>query len=198
VVADGLGPWEPLDLSAAVAIFTVFPGRWWIGGGYALELHVGRSWRTHDDLDVGVLRTDVPYLRSLLPDWDIRVASAGVLSPWEGTVPRVEQSQNNLWCRRNVEGPWCLDVTVGDGDHERWVFRRKPTIRFPWKEAVLRTEQGVPYIAPELQLLFKSRDCRPKDDRDAAEVIPALTLDRRDRLRDLLREDHHWQVLLTE
>ena len=198
MASDGLGPWEPLDLSAAVAIFTAFPGRWWINGGYALELHLGRSWRSHDDLDIGVLRASIPALAGVLPGWDIRVASSGVLSPWNGTVPLVEEGQNNLWCREDIGRPWRLDVTVGDGDEKSWVFRRNPAIRIPWQEAVLRTEQGVPYIAPELSLLFKSRDCRPKDDRDAAEVIPGLTADRRNRLHDLLGEDHPWQALLKE
>jgi hypothetical protein len=134
----------------------------------------------------------------VLSGWDLRVAASGVLSPWDGTVPLVEESQNNLWCREDIGRPWCLDVTVGDGDEKSWVFRRNPGIRVPWKEAVLRTERDVPYIAPELQLLFKSRDCRPKDDRDAAEVIPVLTANRRNRLHDLLAEDHPWQALLKE
>jgi hypothetical protein len=60
-----------------------------------------------------------------------------------------------------------------------------------------RTEQGVPYLAPEFQLLYKSTDCRPKDDRDA-EVVPSLAANRRTRLHDLLREDHPWQALLNE
>ena len=144
MASDGLGPWEPLDLSAAVAIFTAFPGRWWINGGYALELHLGRSWRSHDDLDIGVLRASIPALAGVLPGWDIRVAASGILFPWNGTVPLVEESQNNLWCREDIGRPWCLDVTVGDGDEKSWVFRRNPAIRIPWKEAVLRSERGVP------------------------------------------------------
>ena len=40
--------------------------------------------------------------------------------------------------------------------------------------AVLLSEQGIPYLAPEIQLLFKSKNNRTKDDGDATEVIPAL------------------------
>ena len=42
-----------------------------------------------------------------------------------------------------------------------------PASRKPWDEAVLTSADGVPYLAPELQLLFKSRDVREKDDVDA-------------------------------
>ena len=131
----------------------------------------------------------------MLVGWDVQVAAAGRLSPWPGSTPRAEASQNNLWCRESADRPWCLDVTVGDGDEECWIYRRDPTVRVRWDEAVLRSEGGIPYLAPELQLLFKSKDVRPKDDIDAHEVIPELTGDRRRKLRDLLPDDHPWQAL---
>ena len=68
-------------------------------------------------------------------------------------------------------------------------------MRVRWDEAVLRSDGGIPYLAPELQLLFKSKDVRPKDDLDAREVIPELTEARRRRLRALLPVDHPWQAL---
>jgi hypothetical protein len=57
-------------------------------------------------------------------------------------------------------GSWCLDVTLAEGDSEAWVYRRDPRIRVPWPQAVLSTADGVPYLAPELQLLFKSKDAQ--------------------------------------
>ncbi len=44
---------------------------------------------------------------------------------------------------------------------------------------MLVTTDGVPYLAPELQMLFKSTAIRPKDDLDAAPVIPRLDPGRR-------------------
>ena len=45
---------------------------------------------------------------------------------------------NNLWCRRDVNRPWCLDVTISDGDSDFWIYRRDPHIRIPWANVVLR------------------------------------------------------------
>ena len=59
----------------------------------------------------------------------------------------------------------------------------------------MRTSEGVPYLAPELQLLFKSKVPRPKDDIDAAEVIPALDVTQRTFLARRLEPDHPWQQL---
>ena len=193
MATPALGPWEPLTVADTVEIFAPADFRWWISGGLAFELHLGRSWREHDDIDVGLARPGVAELRTLLAGWDIHVASAGRLEPWGGQALSSERHQNNLWCRRHVGEPWSLDVTIGEGDSVAWAYRRDPRIRIPWADAVLRTDAGVPYLAPELQLLFKSTDRRPKDDLDAEHVIPALGPERRDRLARLLPLDHPWQ-----
>ncbi len=65
-----------------------------------------------------------------------------------------------------------------------------------WPEAVLITIRGVPYLAPELQLLFKSEDARPKDDVDAASVIPELEPEGRAWLAHRLPADHGWHTLI--
>ncbi len=196
-MADDLGPWEPLDLREVTELFDGWPARWWISGGVALELHLGRSWRSHDDSDVSIVREDAPALRRLSVGWDIEVAASGNLTPWDESVPIAQAEQNNMWCRKSQDQPWCLDVTISDGNRECWIYRRDPTLRVPWADAVLLSERGVPYLAPELQLLFKSKDNRTKDDRDATEVIPVLGGDQRHRLRSLLPVDHPWQALLV-
>ena len=73
----------------------------------------------------------------------------------------------------------------------------KLAVVFEKRRAVLRTADGVPYLAPELQLLYKSSNARAKDDVDAAEVIPSLDAGRQELLSRLLGPDHPWQRLLA-
>lgn len=171
----GLGRWAPLALDEVVRLFTGAPMRWFITGGHALELHLGRSWRDHDDIDVGIVRHEAPALRGVLAGWDLHVAAAGVLHPWTGrslsTDP--DDHENNLWCRPAPDAPWAIDVTVGEGDATDWIYRRDPSIRRPWPEAVLVSPTGIPYLAPDLQLLYKSVRPRPKDLVDADEFARA-------------------------
>ena len=197
MAAPELGPWEPLSVMDAADCFRAASFRWWVSGGRALELHFGRSWREHDDTDIGVVRRDVVALRSVLDSWDIQVAAGGRLEPWKGEELRAEASQNNLWCRRHPDGPWLLDITIGEGDRDAWIYRRNPQVRVPWNDAVLNAPGDIPYLAPELQLLFKSKDHREKDDTDALQVIPELDTVRRDWLRRLLPEADPWQTLLA-
>jgi hypothetical protein len=145
---------------------------------------------------VSVVRSEAPGLGAVLRGWDVHVAAAGRLTPWDGSPPRADRSQNNLWCRTAPDADWALDVTLSDGDGEAWVYRRDPSVRVPWAEAVLRDPAGVPYLAPELQLLHKSARPRTKDDADAAVVVPLLDAGRARRLARLLPPAHPWQAIL--
>lgn len=195
--AGELGPWEPLGLGAVVATFAPAPFRWWVSGGHALDLHVGRTWRAHEDIDVGIVRSDLSALHGLLRRWDLHVAAAGQLTRWRGEPLAVARNQNNVWCRLTADGPWVLDLTIGEGTADSWTYRRDPSIQVPWSLAVLRTDEGIPYLAPELQLLYKSKGVRSKDDVDAAEVIPSLDARQRELLSRLLEPDHPWQRRLA-
>ena len=196
MVNSDLGTWAPLEIDAVVEIFSPARFRWWISGGRALELHLGRSWRDHDDIDVGVLRCELDSVHSLLAGWDLQVAAEGRLTPWSGELLDASLHQNGLWCRARPGGPWVLDMVVNEGSESGWIFRRDPSVQQSWDHAVLWTADGVPYLAPELQLLFKSKDPRPKDDVDAAQVIPALGHRHRRQLGRLLAPDHPWRHLL--
>lgn len=193
-MSDDVEPWEPLTSDAVAEFFAPLGVRWWIAGGHALELHVGTTWRTHADLDVGVCRREVDRLAPLQAHWSISIAAAGQLSQWNGEALDADLHQNNLWIRR-PGGAWALDVLIGEGDDERWIYRRDPNLTLPWSEVVLHTPAGVPYLTPWLQLLFKSQSDRPKDDHDAAVVIPALRDVDRARLFAWLPADHRWLMV---
>lgn len=188
--------WDPISLLEVTKIFSLAPFRWWIAGCHALELHLDRSWREHHDTDISFRRVDYAAIRQLLIGWHISIASNGILSPWFGGPLLAELNENNLWCKETPEGSWRLDLTVSEGNDSEWIFRRNRSLRLPWDIAILKSQQGIPYLAPELQLLFKSKNSRSKDDQDAAEVIPQLDIDRQNFLKDVLPENHSWRQLL--
>jgi hypothetical protein len=49
---------------------------------------------------------------------------------------------------------------LDDSDADHSVFRRNLQIRRPLKVAVRRNSEGTPYLAPEIQLLYKARASR--------------------------------------
>ncbi|KAA0113932.1 hypothetical protein [Mycolicibacterium sp. P9-22] len=57
-------------------------------------------------------------------------------------------------------------------------------------ELILHSDAGVPYVIPEVALLFEAKHLRLKDQDDFRNVLPALTQSRRLRLRDWLTQTH--------
>jgi hypothetical protein len=89
-----------------------------------------------------------------------------------------------------------MDILIGDGDDQEWIYRRDKAVRRPWPEAVLTGPDGVAYLAPDLQLLFKSTQLRDKDTVDAHFMIPLLTVGQRGFLARQLPPGHPWHALL--
>lgn len=196
--ASPYGPWDPLSVDDIAALFSTAPFVWFVAGGHALELAVGRSWRDHDDIDVGVRREELPAVYTHLSDgWELHVAAAGELTPWTGGSLVAERHQNNIWARRVSGGPWKFDVTVGAGTDDVWRSRRDPSIEVPWAVAI-RRDDGTPYLAPHLQLLMKCKDPREKDDLDAQVVIPVLDQGARTWLVRHLDAEHPWRALIEQ
>ncbi len=209
-------PWASLTIDEARYALADCPAPWWFTGGIALALFAGRSWRGHDDLDVGIRRRDAITVLDHLrwQGWELVVAAAGTLAPWDGGELAAVLHQNNVWCRRSG-GAWQLDVTVDNGNDndndngnyndndndndndKHWVYRRDPALLRPWTEAVSEVD-GVRFLAPELQLLFKSDDVRSKDTFDAEQVVPLL--DGRDLalLTAQLPAGHPWRQLVRD
>lgn len=189
--------WRPLSVSETVTLFRDAPFRWWVSGGVALELFAENSWRDHDDLDVGIARSDLPGLRKFLDGWEIQVAARGELAPWTGEALEVGKGQNNLWCRREASKAWALDISICEADETQLQYRRDQSIRLPWNEAVLTTKKGVPYLSPRFALLYKSTTPRPRDHEDASAVIPKLSAPHRKWLATHLPGNHAWHRLLA-
>jgi hypothetical protein len=62
-----------------------------------------------------------------------------------------------------------------------------------------RTSEGLPYLAPEIVLLFKARWSRPKDEDDLNGVVPLLDAYARRWLRlvlDMVHPGHAWVARL--
>lgn len=118
-------PARPADL-AVMFVGADFP--WWVAGGYAIELTVGRELRPHGDLDVLVLRRDQALARELLSDRDMHVADppgAGRLRPWR-PGEMLEVPLHDIWCRRTREAPWSMQLMLDEAEGAHWVSRRNP------------------------------------------------------------------------
>ncbi|MGC5401791.1 nucleotidyltransferase domain-containing protein [Streptomyces sp. DT20] len=194
------GPWDPLSLPGTAARLAPLRTPWWIAGGYAVELAVGRAYREHGDVDVLLLRRDQLAVQRTLPGWEWWAADPpGTLRPWDsGEV--LPADVHDIWCRPGPDEPWRVQFMLDDVAGDDWVFRRDPRIRLPLDRLGAVSGDGVPYVVPEVQLLYKSRSRRPKDELDFAAALPVLAAGQRSWLTEAITlaegADHPWAARL--
>jgi hypothetical protein len=152
------------------------------------------------DIDAVVLHRDHVIVRQALADWDLWVADpSGTLQRWVQDSC-LDAGVHELWCRRSASEPWSLQLMLDTADGEDWVYRRDPRIRRAVTSMSIDLG-GVPVIAPEVQLLWKSSQPRAKDDWDFEVLRPLLTGDQGRWLADALdvvAVNHPWRWLLPE
>jgi hypothetical protein len=192
--------WHRLTPHEAVPLLSALRAPWWVAGGWALDLYLGKVTRAHKDLDIGVFRKDVAIVLAALPGWDFFEAKEGALAQLvDAHVPQPEV--NSLWCKRANAVQWELELMLDQSDGEFWVFRRDAQITYPLSSAIRRNREGIAYLAPEIQLLYKARATRAQDQADFDHVIPLLPRDAQTWLREsLMRMDpkHAWISLLKD
>jgi hypothetical protein len=200
-IAAPYGRWEPAQLTDLISLFSTMPCPWWVAGGYAIELAIGRSIRDHGDIDVMMLRRDQLHLQQALPNWEWWTADPpGTLRPW---IPRerLRTGVHDIWCRTGPGEPWRIQVMLDESSGGEWVSRRDPGIRCPLTDIGHTSGDGIPYLTPEIQLFYKARSPRPEDEADFTAVLPFLTSAQRRWLADALAQtvgEHPWRDRLSQ
>jgi len=166
--------WEPLSVQEVVELLSGLSVPWWIAGGQAIDLFIGRETRSHGDTDVLIRRDDQLEVQAYLSGWDLHKTQQPGLKPWPIGEFQV-RPVNDIWCRRTEDSPWQLQLVLLDTDGDQWVFRRDPGIRGAIDALGRLTSTGVPYVAPEIQLLYKAKsETIEKDEADFQVAVPLM------------------------
>jgi aminoglycoside-2''-adenylyltransferase len=186
-----LWAWEPIRPEEIARLLSGFAGPWWICGGWALDLFLGRETRRHDDLDVALLRHDQLALFHHLRAWDLHYATpAHTLEPWDGH--RLELPVHGIWARRSTErtASWTCEFLLNELCDGQWVFGRNEAVTRPTKD-LGEERDGVPFLRPEIALLYKSSERSPKNETDFATIRPHLSREASTWLRAALESCGH-------
>ncbi|MFE2722148.1 nucleotidyltransferase domain-containing protein [Kitasatospora sp. NPDC059327] len=184
--------WTPAEVAARLAGVSA---PWCVAGGWALDLFRGRRTREHGDLEIAVPAGRFPEIRDRFAGFAFDTVASGRV--WELT-PQVADLSHQTWLRDPATGNFLVDVFREPHDGETWICRRDPSIRLPYTAVVRRTEDGIPYLAPELVLLFKAKAARPKDRRDFVGTLPLLDGAQRRALAGYLDRVHPGHAWLTD
>jgi hypothetical protein len=170
--------WEPIGIGEVAHRFAAIDVDWWVAGGLAIDLFLGFESRPHADIDLEMFRSDREALFEAFEDWELFSAAQGALTRWN-PGEAIDQPVFGIWGRPGPDAPWGVEVMLADGDAGTWRFRRDNEISLARKKLTRTTPTGIRYCTPEVQLLYKSKQARPKDDADLAHCLHRMTTDQR-------------------
>lgn len=189
------GEWATRTPDDVRDFFDGYPGIWWIAGGWSLQAFTGVE-RHHEDIDPGILRLELPLMRAHAQGrLDLWAAFSGALKPVASDDPAdLPDGCGQLWSRPSAADPWEYDILLGPGDADEWQYKRDTRIRMPMADALWERD-GIRYLQPEIQLLYKAKGLREKDQADFDATLPFLDARRRSWLADALERTlpaHPW------
>jgi GrpB-like predicted nucleotidyltransferase (UPF0157 family) len=153
---------------------------WYVSGGWALDLFLRKVGRMHHDVDVIVPRPSQLDLQKHMTDrsWKFVTPFEKRLEFWPPHM-RLELPRHQVHAHRGDE---FIDFLLTDMDGV-WRYRRNPLVLRSQEKMGLKSESGIPCLAPELVLLFKSKNTsgheRSKDQSDFERTVPHLDPERR-------------------
>jgi hypothetical protein len=170
---------------------------WAVAGGWALDLWHGMQTREHEDLEIAVPRFAFPEIQARLERMGLKlfyIDDGAAIALNVGETPPLRTHQT--WAMDPAIDGWRMDIFREPGDAETWIYRRTGELNAPRAWATGRTATGIPYVAPQIVLLFKAYVTpRDKDEADFARAAPLLSAEARDWLAaglKIIRPGHPW------
>lgn len=179
--------WMPVSPAEIYEMFSLIPITWCIAGGWALDLHLGRQTREHRDIDVVVFRDEQTILYEAFEDeWMLYKAEKEKLFPW--LKGEFLENIQDVWVSRDVNSPWLFQIMLVNREQGKWIYRREQSIREPVNNVFYYSQDGIPYMNPVFQLLYKagSSQIREKDFIDFQNVLPYLRVKEKEWLKKSL------------
>ena len=173
---DDTQNWRPMAVEDAARLMSGVAVPWWIAGGWAIDLFLGQQTRSHGDTDILILRNDQLIVRDFLSKKGLSLYKAQQpgLKPWLAGEFQARPF-DDIWCRWTSESPWVLQLMLLCTNGDEWVFKRDPAIRGRLEDIGRRTQSGIPYLSPHIQLLYKAKQkTQEKDQSDFDLAVPEM------------------------
>ncbi len=161
------------DLAYINDLLGGFSQPWFVAGGWAIDLHVGRVTRPHKDVEIAILRRDQDAIRNHLPKWEFHYVTPGRpgLEPWEKGL-RLDPPIHEV--HASGPGKADLEILLNESTGGVWRFRRMMEIARPLSKMGHKSETGLPYLAPEIVLLYKAKEPTDINEQDFQVTRPLL------------------------
>jgi len=213
----------PEEVARIGELMSKYRHDWALCGGWAVDAWLGRLTRDHGDVDIAVFENDRQALFQLLAGWQLiaheETKENEGAELWDGrplVVPahihaRSPEASGPLPERFDESGMrvvfaedgFWLDICLAERAGADWVLNSEPRAALPLAECIRQSGWGLPTLAPEVLLFFKAtlyvgtkNHLRPRDEADLIALLPLLTEEQREWLREAVSRvyagEHPW------
>jgi len=171
-----------------------FKHPWFIAGGWAIDLFLGKVTRPHQDIDIAIFRKDQTTLHDFFDNRLLRKVVNGEPVVW----------RRNEWLTLPVHEIHCFDETaqlpkieilLNEANETEWLYRRNRKVRRSLIKIELESNAGVKFLCPEIVLLYKSKNPKAKDEQDFQAAVEHLDAEQKGWLKCAIAlnySQHHW------
>ncbi|MDN7242371.1 hypothetical protein QWY14_11205 [Planococcus sp. N028] len=180
------------------ACMSDFHSPWFIAGGWAIDLFLGKETRSHSDIEIGIFRDDQETLKAYLSGWSLKKAVKGQLEEWDDGFLALPIHEIHGW---NQKEELSLEILLNEREAEHWKFRRDRAITRSLQSVWSFTASGIPYLSPEIVLLYKVKNTQEKDESDFFAVLDFLNEEKKRWLYESIKmhkPEHPWANLLMK
>jgi hypothetical protein len=143
---------------------------WAIAGGWSIDLYLGKVTRDHSDIEVAILRNHQLLIRQHLADWQFNKVKGGKVITWSENELLQLPIHETYAEKANAK----IEILLNESEEDFWIYRRNSRIQRKMNKTILTTANGIPYLSPEITLLFKSKNPEPKDEMDFRNTVKFL------------------------
>lgn len=192
--------WSPLSVEDIVTTFANAPFKWCLAGGYGVEQFLGSPIRPHSDIDIAVYRDEQLSVQRWLNGWRLYAADPpGTMRTWDD-AEYLPYGIHDIWGCQIGSEVWQLQIMLVEVEDDQWFSRHNSMIRGK-REDLIAVYNGVPCMRIEVQLMYKAKRYRPKDDLDFRCCLPRMSTESKRWLREklllLYPHGHDWLDALT-
>lgn len=154
----------------AATVMNAFTRPWCIAGGWAIDLWLNRATRDHGDVEIAILREDQIALRDFMTEAKFDIITS------RGPVRWRDRQMLMLPVHQLRVHHQAHDLKILLDEHHRgqWVYRNDWRVKMPIDQWSARGAFGVPVIAPEISLLYKSANVSDRDNLDLRSAMEAM------------------------
>ena len=174
------------------SLMSGFDRPWFIAGGWAIDLFIGKGTREHKDIEFAIFRKDQIYLKNYLKEWEFKKVVNGKFHAWESEF--LELPIHEIHALNMLSGDK-IEILLNETKENNWIFRRDLRISYPLNSIWSINETGIPYLKPEIVLLYKAKNTREIDHQDFLKIKDYLDKKKKKWLKNALEihePEHKW------